>query len=345
MLANLTSTSESPICPYNDDNYNEEHYDYQAILDSLYSPVRFQPFSVHMKCVWASGRRTIEFTLFSFLGYAVVVAAMATKMNFPCAAQDNDVYEWSPEQQGIILGAFYWGFVITQVPGAMLSQRYGGKYVMMLGILFSAICSILTPIVVRESKFWVLFNSELLFFLFIIFFFDSRLAWIHWYSLLFCMANVHDLCVPNANGSGMLRRGHDLSVGNNSTSQSVFAASRHIVTAINGSILAVYARSYWVDYIFRSVVHAWHNLFATFSLLFSLFRFFHIFIRRTVLSTLAVNFIIFFSVLSSSSSFSPFFNWNRQPKRPVWLCYVYSVDWAKALCMRHWQTCWRPGCR
>lgn len=42
MLANLSSTNDQPICPYNDDNYNEENYDYQAILDALYSPVRLK---------------------------------------------------------------------------------------------------------------------------------------------------------------------------------------------------------------------------------------------------------------------------------------------------------------
>lgn len=116
------------------------------------------------------GRWTIEFSLFSFwvraaagigdgdddndgIGFSMLCAAPRS------FAQDNDVYEWSQEQQGIILSAFYWGFTITQVPGAMLSQRYGGKYVMMLGILFSAICSILTPIVVRESKLNVAFLS------------------------------------------------------------------------------------------------------------------------------------------------------------------------------------------
>lgn len=40
-MANLTSLSEQPItiCPYDDVNYNQEHYDYHAIFDSLYNPV------------------------------------------------------------------------------------------------------------------------------------------------------------------------------------------------------------------------------------------------------------------------------------------------------------------
>lgn len=62
------------------------------------------------------------------------------------------MYNWSQEQQGIILSSFFWGYLITQIPGGILSQRYGGKYVFMLGILLSAVCSLLTPNVVRFGK-------------------------------------------------------------------------------------------------------------------------------------------------------------------------------------------------
>lgn len=62
------------------------------------------------------------------------------------------MYNWSQEQQGIILSSFFFGYLITQIPGGILSQRYGGKYVFMLGILFSALCSLLTPNVTRFGK-------------------------------------------------------------------------------------------------------------------------------------------------------------------------------------------------
>ncbi|XP_031630362.1 putative inorganic phosphate cotransporter [Contarinia nasturtii] len=65
---------------------------------------------------------------------------------------DNDVYNWSQEQQGIILSSFFWGYLTTQLLGGILSQRYGGKYVFAMGILFSAFCSLLTPFVVRSAE-------------------------------------------------------------------------------------------------------------------------------------------------------------------------------------------------
>lgn len=69
-----------------------------------------------------------------------------------CTRQNNEVYDWSQEQQGIILSSFFWGYLATQILGGIISQCYGGKYVFVLGILFSAFCSLLTPIVVRQCK-------------------------------------------------------------------------------------------------------------------------------------------------------------------------------------------------
>lgn len=69
-------------------------------------------------------------------------------------AQDNEVYNWSQEQQGIILSSFFWGYLATQILGGIISQCYGGKYVFAFGILFSAFCSLLTPITVRQCKYF-----------------------------------------------------------------------------------------------------------------------------------------------------------------------------------------------
>lgn len=58
-------------------------------------------------------------------------------------------YEWSESLQGIILGAFFWGYIVTQVPGGLLSEKYGGKYTLGLGILSTAIFTLITPITIH----------------------------------------------------------------------------------------------------------------------------------------------------------------------------------------------------
>ncbi|XP_033214215.1 sialin-like isoform X2 [Belonocnema kinseyi] len=58
-------------------------------------------------------------------------------------------YEWSQSTQGIILSSFYWGYVITHLPGGMLAEGFGGKYSLGLGILSTAIFTLLTPMAVE----------------------------------------------------------------------------------------------------------------------------------------------------------------------------------------------------
>lgn len=51
--------------------------------------------------------------------------------------------------QGLILSSFYWGYVLTHIPGGMLADKFGGKYTLGLGILSTAIFTLLTPVAVE----------------------------------------------------------------------------------------------------------------------------------------------------------------------------------------------------
>jgi hypothetical protein len=69
-------------------------------------------------------------------------------------------FNWSPSTQGIILGAFFGGYMLTQVPGGwcvhhvctvvlvigMLAERYGGKWVLGVFMLCSAVFTLLSPL-------------------------------------------------------------------------------------------------------------------------------------------------------------------------------------------------------
>ena len=61
-------------------------------------------------------------------------------------------YMWSEQLQGIILGSFYWGYTILHIPGAILSAKYGGKYTLSIGILSTAILTLLTPITIQYGN-------------------------------------------------------------------------------------------------------------------------------------------------------------------------------------------------
>ena len=56
------------------------------------------------------------------------------------------MFNWDAEQQGIILGAFFYGYIITQIPGGYLAEKYGGKWLFGIGVLVTAILTLLTPV-------------------------------------------------------------------------------------------------------------------------------------------------------------------------------------------------------
>ncbi len=59
----------------------------------------------------------------------------------PMAEQNG----WSPTVQGAVMSAFFLGYVTLQIPAGYLSDRFGGKWVLGLGVLFWSCFTLLTP--------------------------------------------------------------------------------------------------------------------------------------------------------------------------------------------------------
>ena len=51
--------------------------------------------------------------------------------------------------QGIILGSFYYGYIVTQVPGGVLSEKFGAKIVLTVGMMVCGVTSLLIPVMAR----------------------------------------------------------------------------------------------------------------------------------------------------------------------------------------------------
>ncbi|XP_016977898.1 sialin [Drosophila rhopaloa] len=69
---------------------------------------------------------------------------------------------WSRQTQSLVVMAFYAGYVLTHVPGGRLAERYGGKWVLGVAILSSAVLTLLTPAAVRQGGPYVLVGVRLL---------------------------------------------------------------------------------------------------------------------------------------------------------------------------------------
>jgi ACS family sodium-dependent inorganic phosphate cotransporter len=53
------------------------------------------------------------------------------------AIDEERPYHWDEQFQGLILSSFYFGYVVTHIPGGILSEKYGGKWPLAIGLLIS----------------------------------------------------------------------------------------------------------------------------------------------------------------------------------------------------------------
>ncbi|MBL6700044.1 MFS transporter [Luminiphilus sp.] len=59
----------------------------------------------------------------------------------PMAAEHG----WTTTLQGAVMSAFFLGYLILQIPAGYLSDRFGGKWVLGLGVIFWSLFTLLTP--------------------------------------------------------------------------------------------------------------------------------------------------------------------------------------------------------
>jgi len=57
--------------------------------------------------------------------------------------------DWDEGKQSIILASFFYGYIVTQIPGGILAKRYGGKLLYGLGGVCTSVFTLLTPLAAR----------------------------------------------------------------------------------------------------------------------------------------------------------------------------------------------------
>lgn len=59
-------------------------------------------------------------------------------------------------EQSLLLGAFFWGYFITTLPGGALSELFGGRRVVGISLGLSGLLTALTPLA-AEWSFWAVY--------------------------------------------------------------------------------------------------------------------------------------------------------------------------------------------
>ncbi|XP_068711966.1 vesicular glutamate transporter 3-like [Montipora foliosa] len=60
-------------------------------------------------------------------------------------------FHWEPRMKGLILGAFYYGYMVFQIPGGWLALRLGGARLFGIAVLVASVFTLLTPTATRWS--------------------------------------------------------------------------------------------------------------------------------------------------------------------------------------------------
>lgn len=102
--------------------------------------------------------------LMVFLGFAVLYA-LRVNLNVAIGAMCNNhtIYEngfyinkvaefnWDSKTQGMVLGSFYYGYIVLQIPGGWLASKIGGTRIFGLALFIASVLTLLTPLAARTS--------------------------------------------------------------------------------------------------------------------------------------------------------------------------------------------------
>ncbi|KAG8226708.1 hypothetical protein J437_LFUL005525 [Ladona fulva] len=64
--------------------------------------------------------------------------------------EENDIshlkgFEWDEATQGILFSAFYWCYWLTELPGGVMAQKWGGRKVLGVSIMVAALLNAMVP--------------------------------------------------------------------------------------------------------------------------------------------------------------------------------------------------------
>ena len=86
--------------------------------------------------------------------YCSFLFMFATRVQKDRYVTEHAIFDWSPKEQGIILGAFCYGYVLVQIPCGYLTMVYGGKNLLGYGMLLSGLVTMLIPVMTKAGGMW-----------------------------------------------------------------------------------------------------------------------------------------------------------------------------------------------
>ena len=98
-----------------------------------------------------------------FMSFLAIFICYIDRVNISVAIIPmQQQFGWSEAQVGIVFSSFYFGYMFTMILGGYLADKYGGKYVLGLGVLAWSLFTFLTPIFAYQGFFAIFLIRVLL---------------------------------------------------------------------------------------------------------------------------------------------------------------------------------------
>src|SRR5688572_9659125 len=121
---------------------------------SLFTAVSCPPMTDHVATVAAPAgtRRFGKRHALLLLTFSAVFICYIDRVNISVAALAmQESFGWSETRKGFVLSSFFIGYLIFQVPSGYLANRYGGKIVLGLAVIWWSLCTLITPMAAAGS--------------------------------------------------------------------------------------------------------------------------------------------------------------------------------------------------
>ncbi|XP_062616836.1 sialin-like [Saccostrea cucullata] len=80
----------------------------------------------------------------------------------PASKTEEGEFTWDKALQGGILGAFFWGYTVMQIPSGVLSERFGSRRIIFAGMTLVSVLTLLTPVLARGSPYLLIITRALI---------------------------------------------------------------------------------------------------------------------------------------------------------------------------------------
>jgi ACS family sodium-dependent inorganic phosphate cotransporter len=75
-----------------------------------------------------------------------VVTTLAPITTTLAPSHNSPRFDWDEAQKQLILGSFFWGYVLTELPGGRLAELIGGHRVFGHSMFWASVITLITPV-------------------------------------------------------------------------------------------------------------------------------------------------------------------------------------------------------